>query len=51
MVLVERYKIKLIAKGFTRTYGIDFEETFALVKKMISIRVLLLLVAVKLMIK
>ena len=35
MVLVERYKVKLIAKGFTRTYGIDFEETFALVKKML----------------
>lgn len=45
MVLVERCKVRLIAKGFTRTYGIDFEEIFALVKKMIPIRVLLSLVA------
>ena len=38
---VERYKARLIAKGFTQTHGIDYQETFALVAKMNSIRTLL----------
>jgi hypothetical protein len=42
---VERYKARLVAKGFTQTYGIDYEETFALVAKMNSIRVLLSIAA------
>ncbi|KAL6331733.1 hypothetical protein AAG906_016729 [Vitis piasezkii] len=36
---VERYKSKLVAKGFTQTYGIDYQETFAPVAKINSIRV------------
>jgi len=42
---VERYKVRLVIKGFTQTYGIDYEEIFAPVAKMNSIRVLLSIVA------
>ena len=42
---VNRYKARLIAKGFTQTYGIDYQETFAPVAKLNTIRVLLSLAA------
>jgi len=41
---VERYKARLVAKGFTQTYETDYEETFSLIAKMNSIRVLLSIV-------
>jgi len=37
---VERYKARLVAKSFTQTYGIYYEETFAPIAKMNSIRFL-----------
>ena len=43
---VERYKACLIAKGFTQEYGIDYEETFAHVAHLTSIRCLIATAAV-----
>ena len=42
---IERYKARLIAKGYTRKGGIDYKETFSLVSKKDSLRIIMALVA------
>jgi hypothetical protein len=44
---VKRYKACLVARGFTQEYGIDYEETFASVAHLTSVRSLLALAAVR----
>ncbi|CAL2255898.1 unnamed protein product [Prunus armeniaca] len=42
---LDRYKARLIAKGYTHTYGVDYLETFAPVAKLNTVCVLLSLAA------
>ena len=42
---LERYKARLVAKSYIKTYRIDYLETFAVVAKMNTVRVLLPLAA------
>ena len=42
---IEHYKARLVVKGFTQEYVIDYEETFASVVRILSVRALLAVVA------
>ncbi|GKB31868.1 retrotransposon protein, putative, ty1-copia subclass [Tanacetum coccineum] len=42
---VHTFKVRLVAKGFTQTYDVDYGETFSLVVDIRAIRILLAIVA------
>ena len=42
---LEKYKARLVTKGYTHTYRADYQETFAPVAKMNTVRILLSLAA------
>jgi hypothetical protein len=42
---IERYKTRLIARGFQQTQGLDYDETFAPITHMIMVRTLIAVVA------
>jgi hypothetical protein len=42
----EKYKARFVARGFSHREGADYEETFALVARYISIRTIMSLASV-----
>ena len=44
---VNRYKARLVVKGYAQTYGIDYEETFSPVARMATVRVVIAMAASK----
>ena len=44
---IERHKARLVARGFSQQYGLDYEETFSPVAKMVTVRTVVSLAAYK----
>jgi hypothetical protein len=44
---MERYKARLVVRGFTQTFGVDYNETFAPVAKLVSIHCIFALTTIE----
>ena len=44
---IDRYKARLVSRGFTHKYGIDYEETFAPMTRLSSIMTLIVVYAAR----
>jgi hypothetical protein len=44
---VSRYKARFVAKGYAQTYGIDYEETYSPIAKMIIVKAIIAMAALK----
>jgi hypothetical protein len=44
---VNKYKVRLVAKGYAQTYGINYEKTYSLIAKMTIIRTIIAMVVAK----
>jgi len=45
--IINKHKVRLVVKGYAQIYGIDYSNTFALVAKMDTIRLLFVVAAHK----
>ena len=45
--VVEKYKAHLVAKGFSQQHGVDYDEVFAPVARLETIRLIIALAAQK----
>jgi len=44
---IEFYKVRLVARGFTQTFGVDYNETFSPIAKFVSICCILALTTIE----
>nr|KYP50613.1 Retrovirus-related Pol polyprotein from transposon TNT 1-94 [Cajanus cajan]KYP50614.1 Retrovirus-related Pol polyprotein from transposon TNT 1-94 [Cajanus cajan]KYP50615.1 Retrovirus-related Pol polyprotein from transposon TNT 1-94 [Cajanus cajan]KYP50623.1 Retrovirus-related Pol polyprotein from transposon TNT 1-94 [Cajanus cajan] len=45
--IVDRLKAKLVAEGYTQIYGLDFSDIFSLVAKIPTVRLFLVMAAIR----
>jgi hypothetical protein len=44
---MNKYKARLVVKGYAQTYGIDYEETYSPFAKMTTVRAIVVMAAAK----